>query len=105
MINLGWIRMTLGLLFLAWSVGHVMQNGSAMAERLFGIQIGTGQPMVATREPRLIGYGGVSQPPAATLFQGDAAFNRMHQPPPPPVASRQPGLESFDTTRAAVLTD
>lgn len=104
MINLGWIRMTLGLLLLAGSVGHVMQNGSAMAERWLGIQIGTGQPVVATREPRLIGYGGLSEPPIATRFPTDAAFNRMDIPPPL-VASRQPGLETFDTTRATVLTD
>ncbi len=103
MIDLSWIRMTVGLLALAVSVGHVMQNGSAMAERWLGIRIGTGQPVVATREPRLIGYAGAAGLPVPTPVALDMPFNRMDTLPRP-VAARQPGLETADI-RAAVLTE
>jgi hypothetical protein len=89
MVDLGWIRMTALLLLLAGSVGHVMQNGDAMAERWLGIRIGTGQPVVATREPRLIGYVGTFQ--TAALPGRDDAVARMDMAPPL-LTELQPGL-------------
>lgn len=100
MIDLGWLKMTAGLLVLAGSVGHVMQNGTALAERWLGIELASGQPLVAEREPRLIGYGG--------RFEADVEVRPFadvdHMDRPPPLTSgRQPGLASLDLPGPTVL--
>jgi hypothetical protein len=100
MVDLGWIKMTAGLLVLAGSVGHVMQNGSAMAERWFGIEIASGQPLVAEREPRLIGYGGRFE---AGVHVGPFVSVRRMEMPPPLVSGRQPGLAALDLPGATTL--
>lgn len=81
--------MTVGLLLLAGATGHVMQNGSAMAEQWLGIEFAAHPPVVATREPRLIGYGGAVR--AAPLPATDDAVRRMDVAPPL-ITDRQPGL-------------
>ncbi|MCU0908150.1 MAG: hypothetical protein MUF73_12045 [Rhodobacteraceae bacterium] len=93
MVDVGWLKMTAGLLLLAGSVGHVMQNGSAMAERWLGIEIAATPPLVAEREPRLIGYGGRLDTGVQVRPLDDV--HRMDQPPPL-VSGRQPGLASLD---------
>jgi hypothetical protein len=93
MVDLGWLKMTAGLLLLAGSVGHVMQNGGAMAERWLGIELASGQPLVAEREPRLIGYGGRFE--ADVQVQPFAGVHHMDLPPPL-VSGRQPGLAALD---------
>jgi hypothetical protein len=104
MIDLGWLRMAIGLLVLAGSVGHVMQNGSVLADRWLGVQLGSGTPVVGIREPRLIGYAGAVDVPATPHLPADASLNRM-EAPPRLLASRQPGLDTVDLRRAMVLTE
>jgi hypothetical protein len=93
MVDLGWMKMTAAVLVMAGTVGHVMQNGDAMAERWLGIQMASGQPLVAEREPRLIGYGGRFQ---TDVHVSPFADVRHMDLPPPLVSGRQPGLAALD---------
>lgn len=100
MVDLGWLKMTVGLLVLAGSVGHVMQNGGRLAERWLGIEMASQQPLVAEREPRLIGYGGRFEAGVQAM-----EFPRVHHMdrPPPLVSGRQPGLAALDLPGSSTL--